>query len=71
MIPREKTSEELVDLFFPKLDLEDDQEMCTFWLIVGPMGTGKTALVTKLCNTYISKRSAIRERHFQQVWPNH
>ena len=35
MIPREKTSEELVNLFFPKLNLEDDREMHMFGLIVG------------------------------------
>ena len=52
MVPRKKTSRELIDLFFPRLSLEEDQEVRTFGLIVGPTGTGKTAVVTNLCNIY-------------------
>lgn len=47
-IPREEISKELVDLFFPK----GGELRRTFGLIVGPTGTGKTVLVSDLCNQY-------------------
>jgi len=51
MIPRRTVTDEIVNLFFPKTNHEfQDYDQRTFGLIVGPTGTGKTALVTKLCS---------------------
>ena len=49
MVPREDLAKEMVYLFFP-YDRQT-RKRTTFGLIVGPTGTGKTALVTKECNT--------------------
>lgn len=48
LMPREEISKELVDLFFP----HGGKLRRTFGLIVGPTGTGKTVLVSDLCNKY-------------------
>ena len=56
MIPREELSKEIVDLFFPVSDKSPASSNAnfkdTFGLIVGPTGTGKSALVTKECNRF-------------------
>lgn len=56
---REDFSEEIVNLFFPQQYSEDPEEdpqltrsRARFGLIVGPTGTGKTILVTDLCNRF-------------------
>ena len=59
MIPRESISNQMVSLFFPHLNGDTDstdestrQTKKSFGLIVGPTGSGKTALVTKECNRF-------------------
>ena len=54
MIPREELAREMVKLFFPfsgeSSASSNPKFKNTFGLIVGPSGTGKSALVTKECN---------------------
>ena len=62
MISRDDIAQEIVDLFFPHSDNGEDEGAVkkgskrSFELIVEPTGTGKTALVTNLCNTYVTRR---------------
>ena len=62
MISRDDIAQEIVDLFFPHSDNGEDEGAVkkgskrSFELIVEPTGTGKTALVTNLCNMYVTQR---------------
>ena len=75
MVPRESVSKEILDLFFPHYEeaknLKGNRKKCAFGLILGPTGTGKTAVVTDLCNAYPEGVFIMRlrnRRHFQRVW---
>jgi len=51
VIPRKKINNKKNGrLIFLKAEHQHYQNQRTFGLIIGPTGTGKTTLVTKLCN---------------------
>ena len=69
MISQEKTAEEMAELLCPRsIENVSKGKQHSFSLIIGPTSTGKTILVTNLCNMLpkdIISYEVIEPRHFQ------